>query len=381
MIQRTVAYECGSCGAGNEDVTGFPEQIRGADVTRLVIDFSSAHFNLVFSNSAMSSTLHHSLLYISKTIPRSSLKHQLKNSLNPSLHQKSLSTSPLIRLWGGDALARSLAASPSRSVLIGLQPVRPSFARAFTSTARRARDKDDDSADLPGGAGANQGDGSSSEGGGSGSGSGSGDNSSKSGSAFEAIQRTLASSDASLSKPSVPEVYPQVLALPITRRPLFPGFYKAVVIKNPHVTAAIKELLKRGQPYVGAFLLKDDEFDVDTITDIDQVYKVGVFAQITSVFPANGSGKDGEEAGLTAVLYPHRRIRIQELLPPKVPKDTAPDGLDVGAVEGKGVATEPAAMPPEVLTETILSTEGNVIEHEATEGKTEGKRRGLEKLG
>ena len=53
-----------------------------------------------------------------------------------------------------------------------------------------------------------------------------------------------------LSRNSVPSVYPQVLALPITRRPLFPGFYKAVVIRNPHVCAAIKDAMKRGQPYL-----------------------------------------------------------------------------------------------------------------------------------
>ncbi|CAG8434236.1 10774_t:CDS:2, partial [Scutellospora calospora] len=144
------------------------------------------------------------------------------------------------------------------------------------------------------------------------SGDGSGDNASPR-SPFENIHRTLHILETTLQRPSIPEVYPQVLALPIARRPLFPGFYKAVVIKDPHVTAAVKELMKRGQPYVGAFLLKDEELDVDTITDIAQVYKVGVFSQITSVFPANG-GHD--ENSLTAVLYPHRRIRINELIPP-----------------------------------------------------------------
>jgi Lon-like ATP-dependent protease len=71
------------------------------------------------------------------------------------------------------------------------------------------------------------------------------------------------SAPTSLSKRSVPDVYPQVLALPITRRPLFPGFYKAVVVRNPAVIAAIKESLKRGQPYIGAFLLKDENSDSD----------------------------------------------------------------------------------------------------------------------
>lgn len=118
----------------------------------------------------------------------------------------------------------------------------------------------------------------------------------------------------SIAKQSVPEIYPQVLALPIARRPLFPGFYKAVVVRNPAVVAAIKEMMKRGQPYLGAFLLKDENADSDVITDISSVHPVGVFAQITSVFSATtGSGEEKEE-GLTAVLYPHRRIEISELL-------------------------------------------------------------------
>jgi Lon-like ATP-dependent protease len=110
-----------------------------------------------------------------------------------------------------------------------------------------------------------------------------------------------------------------MLALPIARRPLFPGFYKAVVVRNPAVVAAIKEMMKRGQPYLGAFLLKDENTDSDVITDVNSVHQVGVFAQITSVFAAAGRSGDGGpgsevEEGLTAVLYPHRRIKITELV-------------------------------------------------------------------
>ncbi|KAF8201098.1 Lon protease C-terminal proteolytic domain-containing protein [Mycena galopus ATCC 62051] len=124
----------------------------------------------------------------------------------------------------------------------------------------------------------------------------------------------------SIAKQSVPEVYPHVLALPIARRPLFPGFYKAVVVRNPEVVAAIKDMVKRGQPYLGAFLLKDENTDSDVITDINSVHPVGVFAQITSVFTATGRGEDEAEEGLTAVLYPHRRIMITDLLKAGVAK-------------------------------------------------------------
>ena len=147
-----------------------------------------------------------------------------------------------------------------------------------------------------------------------------------------------------IAKLNVPDTFPQVLALPITHRPLFPTFYKAVTITHPHVIKAIRELLAHGQPYIGAFLFKDPDSDADVITSMDQVHPVGVFAQITSSFESTDKrgldkhkekgdkgnskkgglegkdGKDGEDAkneeqkSLTVVLYPHRRIRIDELV-------------------------------------------------------------------
>ncbi|KAH7030939.1 Lon protease C-terminal proteolytic domain-containing protein [Microdochium trichocladiopsis] len=122
--------------------------------------------------------------------------------------------------------------------------------------------------------------------------------------------------DKSLQKPIVPDVYPQVMAIPIAKRPLFPGFYKAITIKDPQVSAAIMEMIKRGQPYVGAFLFKDDNADEDVIRNVDDVYDTGVFAQITSAFPVHG-----EQNSLTAILYPHRRIKLSELIPPGQAQD------------------------------------------------------------
>lgn len=118
-------------------------------------------------------------------------------------------------------------------------------------------------------------------------------------------------SERALQKPIVPEVYPQVLAIPIARRPLFPGFYKAITIKDPNVAAAITDMIKRGQPYVGAFLFKDENADEDVIHNAEDVYDTGVFAQITSAFPVHG-----EQHSLTAILYPHRRIKLSTLIPP-----------------------------------------------------------------
>jgi Lon-like ATP-dependent protease len=79
-------------------------------------------------------------------------------------------------------------------------------------------------------------------------------------------------------------------------------------------------MMKRDLPYLGAFLLEDKNTDSDVISDISSVHEVGVFAQITSVFAAVGRGEDDREEGLTAVLYPHRRIKITELVPAKPPQ-------------------------------------------------------------
>ena len=138
-----------------------------------------------------------------------------------------------------------------------------------------------------------------------------------------------------ISKPTVPEHYPQVMAIPIAKRPLFPGFYKAVTIKDPNVVAAIHEMIRRGQPYVGAFLFKDESMDKDVIEKPDDVYDVGVFAQITSVIPA-----PGEDPSVTAVLYPHRRIRMTSLLPPSQANVNAPATVEVKPVPVAEVTPE-----------------------------------------
>ncbi|KAI9811409.1 MAG: ATP-dependent Lon protease pim1 [Thelocarpon impressellum] len=146
-----------------------------------------------------------------------------------------------------------------------------------------------------------------------------------------------ASAERSLQKPTVPEIYPQVMAIPIAKRPLFPGFYKAITIRDPAVASAIQEMMKRGQPYIGAFLFKDENADQDVIEKMEDVHPVGVFAQITSAFPVHGEGNS-----LTAVLYPHRRIKMSALLPPDREKGTkAADGVATAEVESVKEDTAP----------------------------------------
>jgi ATP-dependent Lon protease len=162
------------------------------------------------------------------------------------------------------------------------------------------------------------------------------------------------STERALQKPTVPEVYPQVMAIPIAKRPLFPGFYKAVTIRDPHVATAIQDMIKRGQPYIGAFLFKDENADRDTIESMDEVHNVGVFAQITSAFPVHG-----EPDALTAVLYPHRRIRMSALL--------APDRKESGSLKkDEGISSfadnVPDVIPAKTTRDEVLQDKkGDVV--------------------
>jgi Lon-like ATP-dependent protease len=156
-----------------------------------------------------------------------------------------------------------------------------------------------------------------------------------------------------LQKPTVPDVYPQVMAIPIAKRPLFPGFYKAVTVRDPHVVAAIQDMIRRGQPYIGAFLFKDENEDRDTIESIDEVHDVGVFAQITSAFPVHG-----DEGALTAVLYPHRRIKISALIPPDQSRGTE--------AKKDAAVSDPSAIPEAIPAkstkdETVQEKKGDVV--------------------
>ncbi|KAJ4158184.1 uncharacterized protein LMH87_008722 [Akanthomyces muscarius] len=179
---------------------------------------------------------------------------------------------------------------------------------------------------------------------GAGSGDGSGDGG----------KRGRKSSEKALQKPVVPDVYPQVLAIPIARRPLFPGFYKAITIKDPDVATAITESIKRGQPYVGAFLFKDENQDEDVIRNVEDVYDVGVFAQITSAFPIHG-----QEGALTAILYPHRRIKLSSLVPPTPQQQQQ----EAKKAETKKEPEVPEPIPAKPATEEAPATDkkGDVV--------------------
>ncbi|XP_068658607.1 lon protease homolog, mitochondrial-like [Aristolochia californica] len=115
-----------------------------------------------------------------------------------------------------------------------------------------------------------------------------------------------------------PEDYLSVIALPLQHRPLFPGFYMPISVKDPKLLAALVECRRRQAPYAGAFLLKDEpgsDSGLPSGSEPDKnaygfkgqelfkrLHEVGTLAQISSIH------------GDQVMLLGHRRLRITEMV-------------------------------------------------------------------
>ncbi|CDY22821.1 BnaA06g02560D [Brassica napus] len=110
-----------------------------------------------------------------------------------------------------------------------------------------------------------------------------------------------------------------VVALPLLRKPLIPGFYMPLYVKDPKVLAALQESKSGRAPYAGAFLLKDDKYastassssSFETVNILDslkgkeslnKIHQVGTLAQILSI--------QGEQV----ILIGRKRLQITEML-------------------------------------------------------------------
>ncbi|OMO86271.1 hypothetical protein CCACVL1_09668 [Corchorus capsularis] len=128
---------------------------------------------------------------------------------------------------------------------------------------------------------------------------------------------TKSSSSAIVSTYPRPEDYLTVLAIPLPHRPLFPGFYMPIYVKDPKLLAALQESKKRQAPYAGAFLVKDEPAGTESSTGFEseksvydikgkelynRLHEVGTLAQISSI--------QGDQVFLTG----HRRLRITEMV-------------------------------------------------------------------
>ena len=138
-----------------------------------------------------------------------------------------------------------------------------------------------------------------------------------------------------------PSSHPQVLVVPLNRRPLMPGVIMPVRVMDERLILEIEEMKARGQAYVGTFL-KRTEGESENVDPSDDMHDVGTFAQVQSVIripdisdtlkdegdkdgemsqvdvkakaearikAAKGSGAEDSGGGATLLLLGHRRLR------------------------------------------------------------------------
>lgn len=100
----------------------------------------------------------------------------------------------------------------------------------------------------------------------------------------------------------VPEVWPHVPVIALSRNIVFPRFIKLIELTNLTLIELIRRKVKLNQPYCGIFLKKEEENDSEVVKNLGDVYNVGVFAQIHEM----------QDLGdrLRLVVMAHRRIKI-----------------------------------------------------------------------
>lgn len=100
---------------------------------------------------------------------------------------------------------------------------------------------------------------------------------------------------------TVPDEWPHVPVIAISRNPCFPRFIKIIEVTNPDLASLLRRKVRLNQPYAGVFL-KKDENDREVIHSLDEIHKIGTFAQIHE-FQDFGDK-------LRMIIMAHRRIKI-----------------------------------------------------------------------
>ncbi|XP_038632439.1 lon protease homolog, mitochondrial [Scyliorhinus canicula] len=109
-----------------------------------------------------------------------------------------------------------------------------------------------------------------------------------------------------LSPMIVPDVFPNVPLIAVTRNPVFPRFIKIVEVKNKKLMELLRRKVRLAQPYAGVFLKKDDNNESDAVESLDEIYKIGTFVQIHEM----------QDLGdrLRMIVMGHRRIQLNRQL-------------------------------------------------------------------
>ncbi|XP_008406402.1 lon protease homolog, mitochondrial isoform X1 [Poecilia reticulata] len=104
----------------------------------------------------------------------------------------------------------------------------------------------------------------------------------------------------------VPEVFPNVPLIAVSRNPVFPRFIKIIEVKNKNLMELLRRKVRLAQPYAGVFMKKDDNNESDVVESLDSIYSTGTFVQIHEMQDLGDK--------LRMIVMGHRRIRITRQL-------------------------------------------------------------------
>ncbi|CAJ1060153.1 lon protease homolog%2C mitochondrial [Xyrichtys novacula] len=130
----------------------------------------------------------------------------------------------------------------------------------------------------------------------------------------------------------VPEVFPNVPLIAVSRNPVFPRFIKIIEVKNKESMELLRRKVRLAQPYAGVFLKRDDNNESDVVESLEAIYSTGTFVQIHEMQDLGDK--------LRMIVMGHRRIRITRELEVELEEEaTTPPVLSESEVE-------PQSKPP-----------------------------------
>nr|XP_015096617.1 lon protease homolog, mitochondrial [Vicugna pacos] len=104
----------------------------------------------------------------------------------------------------------------------------------------------------------------------------------------------------------IPDVFPHLPLIAVTRNPVFPRFIKIVEVKNKKLVELLRRKVRLAQPYAGVFLKKDDNNESDVVESLDEIYHMGTFVQIHEMQDLGDK--------LRMIVMGHRRVHISRQL-------------------------------------------------------------------
>ncbi|XP_053177721.1 lon protease homolog, mitochondrial [Scomber japonicus] len=113
----------------------------------------------------------------------------------------------------------------------------------------------------------------------------------------------------------VPEVFPNVPLIAVSRNPVFPRFIKIIEVKNKELMELLRRKVRLAQPYAGVFLKRDDSNESDVVESLDAIYSTGTFVQIHEMQDLGDK--------LRMIVMGHRRVRITKQLELEVEPEEA----------------------------------------------------------